>query len=93
MTNLEKTARATIKQRSTLVEKERMKTWKQIIMQEVVWEIKAIWKSYEKALKTQKHNFQIEFEKVNGRLELVKARSATLINEKMVLKSLKTASI
>ncbi len=58
-------------------------------MQEVAQEIQAIRKGYEEALETQRHDFQIELERVNGRLDRIEARSTTSINEITVSKAQK----
>ena len=83
--NSGKTAGAVSRQRATqerLVEKERMKAWKQVIMQEVVQEIQTIWNAYEEALETQRHEVRIELKRVYGRLDQIEGRSTTLVNEK-----------
>ena len=80
-TNSRKTAGAAIKQRSTLVKKERMKAWKQAIMQEVAQEIEAIRQMYKEALQTQRDNFRVELDRVNERLYQLNAQSPTCENE------------
>ena len=87
-----KTAEAAIRQIATqerLVEKEKLKVWKQVIMQEVAQEIQAIRQAYEEALETQRHDFQTELERVNGRLYQIEAQSTTFENEITVLKAQK----
>ena len=56
-----------------------MKAWKQVIMREVAQEIEAIRKGYEEAFETQRHDFQIELKRVNGRLNQIEGRSTTLL--------------
>ena len=90
-----KTAGATIRQKviqERPVEKEKTKAWKQIIMQEVAQEIQAIRKACEEALETQRHDFQVELERVNGRLDQIEARPILSVNDVTVPKAQKTAA-
>lgn len=94
-TNSGKKTGAATRPRATqerLVEKERMKAWKQVIMQEVEQEMQAIRKGYEEALETQRHEFQTELKRVNGRLDQIEARSTTSVNDITVSKAQKMAA-
>ncbi len=83
-------AGAAIRQKSTLVEKERMKAWKQAIMQEVAQEIEAIRQVYEEALQTQRNDFRVELDRVNERLHQLEVQSPTSEYE---ITSLKTKNM
>ena len=61
-------------------------------MQEVAQEIQVIRRAYEEALETQRHDFQMELERVNRRLCQIEARSTTVENETTVLKAQKHAA-
>ena len=49
-------------------------------------------KASEEALETQRHDFQMELERVNGRLDQIEARPTTFVNEITVSKAQKTAA-
>lgn len=63
-----------------------MKTWKQIVIQEVAQEFQEIRQAYKQTIKTQRRNFVIELERVNGRLYEVETESLTLKNKVKILK-------
>ena len=87
-----KLAEAAIKQIATQklqTEKERMREWKQVIMQEVAHELHAIRQAHEEAMEGQRYGFQMELEKVREGFQMelgkvreelhqVEARSTTL---------------
>ena len=87
-----KSAEAAIKQIATQklqTEKERMREWKQVIMQEVARELHAIRQAHEEAMEGQRYGFQMELEKVREGFQMelgkvreelhqVEARSTTL---------------
>lgn len=90
-----KSAEAAIKQIATQkfqAEKERMREWKQVVMQEVARELHAIRKAHEEAMEAmeaRKYGFQIELEKVKEELHRVESRSTTLEYEMNTLKAQK----
>ena len=69
------------------VEKEKMKAWKQMVMQEVAQELQTIRQTHEEAMETQRQNFQMELEGVNERLLQVEARARTFENERKASKA------
>ena len=87
-----KSAEAAIKQIATQklqTEKERMREWKQVIIQEVARELHAIRQAHEEAMEGQRYGFQMELEKVREGFQMelgkvreelhqVEARSTTL---------------
>lgn len=90
-----KTAEAAIKQietRERQVEKEKMKAGKQIVMQEVAQELQMMRQGYEQAIETQRRDFVVELERVNGRLHEAEWEAATLKNEVAILKPQRTNS-
>ena len=87
-----KSAEAAIKQIATQklqAEKERMREWKQFVMQEVVRELHANKKAHEEAMEAQRYGFQIELEKVREELHRVESRSTRLEYEMNTLKGQK----
>lgn len=86
-----KTAEAAIKQIATQerqVETEKMKAWKQIVMQEVAQELQAIRQAHKEAMEIQRRDFVMELERVNERLYQVET---TLENEIKASKTQKHA--
>lgn len=56
-------------------------------MQEEAQELQAIRQAYKEASETQRHDFQIELKRVNGRLHQIETQSTTFENEITVLKA------
>lgn len=69
-----------------------MKAWKQIVMQEVGQELQVIRQEYGQATETQRRDFVMELERVDGRLYEVEAECTTLKNEVKTLKAQKYVS-
>lgn len=61
-------------------------------MQALEQEIQAIRKGYKEVLETQRHKFQTELKKVNGRLDQIEARFTKLVNKITVSKAQKMAA-
>lgn len=94
MARSSKTAEAAIKQTATQerwVEREKMKAWKQIVMQEVAQELQAIRQAHEEAMETERRDVVMELEMGNRRLHQVEAQSTTLENKIKALKTQKHA--
>lgn len=60
------------------VEKEKMKAWKQLIMQEVAEELQLVRQGYEQAMETQRHDFVMELGRVIERLHEVESEATML---------------
>lgn len=84
-TRAEKSAEAAIKQiatRKLYSEKERIREWKQVVMQEVARQIQTIKQAYEEEIEAQRYSFQIELEKAREELQQAESRSNTRIRDK-----------
>lgn len=62
-------------------------------MQEVAQEIQAIRKACEEVIKTQRHDFQMELKRVNGRRNQIEARPTLSVNNVIVPRAQKTVAI
>lgn len=90
-----KSAEAAIKQIATQklqAEKEKMREWKQFVMQEVVRELHVTKKAHEEAMEAQRYGFVMELEKVREELRRVESRSTRLEYEMNTLKGQKRVS-
>lgn len=87
-----KSAEAAIKQIATQklqAEKEKMREWKQFVMQEVVRELHVTKKAHEEAMEAQRYGFVMELEKVREELRRVESRLTRLEYEMNTLKGQK----
>ncbi len=90
-----KTAEAAIKQigaQELQTENRRMQEWKQIVMQEIWYELQAIRKTNEETIEPQRYSFNMEIEKVKERLRQEEMQSTLFANEIKPLKTQKQAS-
>ena len=62
-----------------------MREWKNKIMEEMT--LHSICQTYEEKIETQRGSFQVELEKVGGKLEQLEFRSNTLENKVRALRS------
>ena len=89
MTRAEKSAEAAMRQfaaQERQAEKEKMKEWKEKVMQEMTRELHIIRQTHEEEIKAQSQGFQIELERVGGKLEQLQLRSKVLENEVKALR-------
>lgn len=68
-------------------EKEKMTEWKDKVMLEMTHELNILRRTHEEVMEAQRQSFQIELERVGGKLEQLEVRSRTLENEVRVLRS------
>lgn len=68
-------------------EKEKMREWKNKVMEDMTRELHSIRQTYEEEMEAQRQGFQIELEKVGGKLEQLEFRSKTLENKVRALRS------
>lgn len=91
LTRAEKSAEAAMRQfaaQERQAEKEKMREWKNKVMEEeMTRELHSIRQTYEEEMEAQRQGFQIELEKVGGKLEQLEFRSKTLENKVRALKS------
>lgn len=64
-----------------------MKNWKKKVWQEIMCELHIIRQLYKKIIEGQRQSFQIELERIRGKVEKLESRSKLLKNELKVLKS------
>ena len=89
LTRAEKSAEAAMRQfaaQERQAEKAKMKEWKDKVMQEMMRELHIIRQSHEEVVESQRQGFQIELERVGGKLEQLESRSKLLENEVKALK-------
>ena len=89
LTRAEKSAGAAMRQfaaQERQAEKEKMREWKNKVMEEMTRELHGIRQTYEEEMEAQRQGFQIELEKVGGKLEQLEFRSKTLENEVRALR-------
>lgn len=68
-----------------------IKTWKQVIMQEMAKEIQTIRNAYKEALITPRHTFWIKLKRIYKSLDHIKKQSTMLVNAKTFSKSYEMA--
>ncbi len=84
MTRAGKSAEAAIKSIATQklqAEKEKMREWVEVVMQQVTHELYSIRQAHAEEMEAQRHKFQTELEKVRGKLQQVELVAATLENK------------
>lgn len=89
LTRAEKSAEAAMRQfaaQERQAEKEKMKEWKDKVMQEMTRELHIIRQTHEEEMEAQRQGFQIELERVGGKLEQLELRSKVLENEVKALR-------
>ena len=90
LTREEKSTEAAMRQfaaQERQIEKENMRGWKDKVMQEITRELHLIRQAHEEEMEAQRQGFQIELERVGGKVEQLELRAKTLENEVRALRS------